>query len=178
MEPLDTLYRWSDRMRDRARTGTFLRFLWRRFLDDRLFESAGALSFTMVFALVPLSMVVFGVLSMFPAFNGWSDQLSDYIFSNFVPGSARAIESHLRDFSRNTGQLTAVGVIALVVSLLVTLLSIEATFNKVWRVKTARRSEEHTSELQSLMRISYAGLCLKKQQRQHPPHNNSPHNIA
>src|SRR3546814_10103064 len=25
------------------------------------------------------------------------------------------------------------------------------------------RSEEHTSELQSLMRISYAGLCLKKQ---------------
>src|SRR3546814_9344821 len=25
------------------------------------------------------------------------------------------------------------------------------------------RSEEHTSELQSLMRISYAGFCLKKQ---------------
>src|SRR3546814_3169511 len=25
-----------------------------------------------------------------------------------------------------------------------------------------QRSEEHTSELQSLMRISYAGLCLKK----------------
>src|SRR3546814_9909230 len=27
----------------------------------------------------------------------------------------------------------------------------------------ARRSEEHTSELQSLMRISYAVFCLKKQ---------------
>src|SRR3546814_5985914 len=26
----------------------------------------------------------------------------------------------------------------------------------------AQRSEEHTSELQSLMRISYAGFCLKK----------------
>src|SRR3546814_7886043 len=26
----------------------------------------------------------------------------------------------------------------------------------------ATRSEEHTSELQSLMRISYAGFCLKK----------------
>src|SRR3546814_1372627 len=26
------------------------------------------------------------------------------------------------------------------------------------------RSEEHTSELQSLMRISYAGFCLKKKQ--------------
>src|SRR3546814_2812822 len=29
-----------------------------------------------------------------------------------------------------------------------------------------RRSEEHTSELQSLMRISYAVFCLKKNKRQ------------
>src|SRR3546814_5155390 len=28
--------------------------------------------------------------------------------------------------------------------------------------RTARRSEEHTSELQSLMRISYAVFCLKQ----------------
>src|SRR3546814_3354356 len=30
----------------------------------------------------------------------------------------------------------------------------------------AQRSEEHTSELQSLMRISYAVFCLKKKKRQ------------
>src|SRR3546814_5847226 len=29
------------------------------------------------------------------------------------------------------------------------------------------RSEEHTSELQSLMRISYAVFCLKKKNNQH-----------
>src|SRR3546814_1489511 len=33
-----------------------------------------------------------------------------------------------------------------------------------------RRSEEHTSELQSLMRISYAVFCLKKKNKiNHPP---------
>src|SRR3546814_5456680 len=34
----------------------------------------------------------------------------------------------------------------------------------VWLIdyKSQRRSEEHTSELQSLMRISYAVFCLKK----------------
>src|SRR3546814_9368308 len=32
---------------------------------------------------------------------------------------------------------------------------------------TARRSEEHTSELQSLMRTSYAVFCLKKKSK-HP----------
>src|SRR3546814_10157589 len=31
------------------------------------------------------------------------------------------------------------------------------------------RSEEHTSELQSLMRISYAVFCLKKKTRTKPP---------
>src|SRR3546814_4884266 len=31
-----------------------------------------------------------------------------------------------------------------------------------------RRSEEHTSELQSLMRISYAVFCLKKKKRTDP----------
>src|SRR3546814_10656447 len=30
------------------------------------------------------------------------------------------------------------------------------------------RSEENTSELQSLMRISYAVFCLKKKNKQHP----------
>src|SRR3546814_5469627 len=36
------------------------------------------------------------------------------------------------------------------------------------------RSEEHTSELQSLMRISYAVFCLKKKPHAHPPTNPPP----
>src|SRR3546814_6933523 len=38
------------------------------------------------------------------------------------------------------------------------------------------RSEEHTSELQSLMRISYAVFCLKKKNNQHNSHKHTrPH---
>src|SRR3546814_9230357 len=35
------------------------------------------------------------------------------------------------------------------------------------RITGAGRSEEHTSELQSLMRISYAVFCLKKKKKTH-----------
>src|SRR3546814_10707127 len=39
-----------------------------------------------------------------------------------------------------------------------------------WRNSpAAARSEEHTSELQSLMRISYAVFCLEKQPQAHIP---------
>src|SRR3546814_6774428 len=36
---------------------------------------------------------------------------------------------------------------------------------KITRVEIKDRSEEHTSELQSLMRISYAVFCLKKKKK-------------
>src|SRR3546814_7522293 len=36
------------------------------------------------------------------------------------------------------------------------------------------RSEEHTSELQSLMRISYAVFCSKKQKKYRQPHKPNP----
>src|SRR3546814_9632678 len=36
-----------------------------------------------------------------------------------------------------------------------------------WAPWECARSEEHTSELQSLMRISYAVFCLKKKNKQH-----------
>src|SRR3546814_3532979 len=39
-----------------------------------------------------------------------------------------------------------------------------------------RRSEEHTSELQSLMRISYAVFCLKKKKTQISTNNNKQNN--
>src|SRR3546814_7260925 len=39
---------------------------------------------------------------------------------------------------------------------------------------TRRRSEEHTSELQSLMRISYAVFCLKKKTTTNTTYHNQP----
>src|SRR3546814_10080737 len=42
------------------------------------------------------------------------------------------------------------------------------------QVMVETRSEEHTSELQSLMRISYAVFCLKKKNKtKHQTHNTS-----
>src|SRR3546814_7356032 len=38
---------------------------------------------------------------------------------------------------------------------------------RIWSPAGPRRSEEHTSELQSLMRTSYAVFCLKKKKNNH-----------
>src|SRR3546814_8075013 len=50
--------------------------------------------------------------------------------------------------------------------------------NEIWRVSLdGGRSEEHTSELQSLMRISYAVFCLKKKNNTNT-HTNANHIAA
>src|SRR3546814_12061616 len=41
----------------------------------------------------------------------------------------------------------------------------QAIVSPIVRPKPGMRSEEHTSELQSLMRISYAVFCLKKKKQ-------------
>ncbi len=138
MAPMDSLNLWKERLRDRPRAISFGRFLWHRFRDDRLFQAAGSLAYTTVFALVPLAVVVFGVLSAFPTFSGWSQQLSDYIFANFVPTAAQGAQKILFRFLDGAGQLTAAGVMALVLSVLITLNSVEQTFNRIWRVASAR----------------------------------------
>src|SRR3546814_3543084 len=44
----------------------------------------------------------------------------------------------------------------------------QAELTRQWReLDESERSEEHTSELQSLMRISYAVFCLKKKTHSH-----------
>jgi len=131
------LNRWRDSSRI-GRLARLGRFVLRRFFDDHLFEAAGALAYTSVFALVPLSVVVLGVLSILPAFEAWSARLIDYILANFVPSTARAVSGYLADFSSNTRSLTVAGALALIASLLLTLRSVEAVFNRIWRVSGAR----------------------------------------
>src|SRR3546814_2935369 len=62
--------------------------------------------------------------------------------------------------------LTLVGAAAMLIQIPYSLDELLATIQFVRRrARSGRpRSEEHTSELQSLMRISYAVFCLKKKQ--------------
>jgi membrane protein len=128
--------RWNRFKRERWKA--FFRYLWQRFWADNCFQYAGALSFTTVFALVPLTVSVFGILSAFPVFEEWSQRLRSYIFTNFVPATGDTIESYLTSFAANASSLTGVGIIFLIVSALLMMYSIEDAFNRIFRVTRIR----------------------------------------
>jgi membrane protein len=137
MSFIETLKRWAGRT-DWYRFQSFSRFLLKRFTDDRLFASAGALAYTTMFALVPFSAVFFAVMSAFPLFDDWTMKITNFVFNNFVPSSAMVVETYVREFSTSARHLTVTGTAALLVSVLLTMWSIERTFNRIWRVPTIR----------------------------------------
>lgn len=129
-------HRWFHPDRLRA----FAAFLWQRFLDDRCPRAAGALAYTTLFALVPLTAAVLGILSAFPVFQQWRAQLTDFVFDNFVPSAGKAVQNYLTQFADNASQATVVGVLLLLFSAVSLMMSIEDAFNRIWRVATPRRA--------------------------------------
>jgi len=134
-EPLTSLTALTDLAWLRA----FSRHLWQQFRFDRSFESAGALSFTSLLALVPLMAVMFGVVSAFPVFDQWANDIESYIFENFVPAAGDQIQTYLQEFVGRTAGLTGAGTIFLIVTSILLMATIEKSFNRIWRVTTSRR---------------------------------------
>lgn len=117
----------------------FGRHLAAHFREDRSFESAGALSYTSLLALVPLMAVMFGVVSAFPVFDRWAIEIETYIFTNFVPAAGDQIRDYLQEFVGRTAGLTGAGTIFLIATAILLMATIEKSLNRIWRVRAQRR---------------------------------------
>jgi membrane protein len=87
---------------------------------------------------VPLVTAVFGILAAFPVFNDWREDISGFVFRNFVPATGEAVQGYLTQFAANASKATAVGIVVLLASGVALMLSIEDAFNRIWRVPSGR----------------------------------------
>jgi membrane protein len=117
----------------------FVRRVVARFEQDRCQRVAGALSFTTVLAIVPLTAVVLAVLSLFPKFSALMAVIQDFIYSNFVPAAGDVVQKYLMQFASKAGRLTAIGVLFLMVTAILLMATIEQAFNDIWRTANTRK---------------------------------------
>lgn len=117
----------------------FWRFLLQRFIADQGTNNAAALTYTTLFAVVPMMTVTFSMLAAIPAFQDTGEQIQSFIFRNFVPSAGETLQQYLRDFTTQARQLTWVGVVVLAATAFWMLVTIEKTFNTIWRVRQPRR---------------------------------------
>ena len=116
-----------------------LRTLRQRFREDRLGLSAGSLTFTTLFALVPLLTVMLAVFTAFPMFASFQVALEKYFLRALVPeGIARPVLRTLTQFSANARGLGTAGLLFLLVTALSMMLTIDRALSGIWRVRRAR----------------------------------------
>jgi membrane protein len=120
------------------RARQFLQHLYRRIVEDDCLRSAAALTYLTLFALVPMMTVAYAVLSAVPTFDAAGDQIEQFIFSHFVPGTAHDIRGYLQRFSQQARHLTGIGVAFLLLTAYGMLADIERTLNAIWRAPPRR----------------------------------------
>lgn len=112
--------------------------VWNHFREDRCFEEAASLSYTSLLSMVPLLAVIFGIVSVFPVFNEWSNRLQAFIFDNFLPDTGQQIVPYINSFLNSVSSLTLPGTLVLIVTALLLMVRIEVALNRVWRVDRSR----------------------------------------
>ncbi len=126
-------------VRDRLRSiAAFAQRVLVRFIDDRCLPGAGALSYATIVSLVPLIAIAFAVFSGFPIFAPLRARLLGSVMANFAPEIGAESATMLTSFADNAASTTAVGVVALVVSAILVLATIEEHLHHIFRVTTPR----------------------------------------
>ena len=116
----------------------FVLFVLRRFEADRCREQAGSLTYTTLFAVVPMLTVFLVIISSIKALEPARQQLQQLIYSNFLPKTTIAFDKALNAFTDKSSNLTIIGILFLFVTTVMMLTSIETVFNRIWRVRETR----------------------------------------
>jgi membrane protein len=107
----------------------------RRFRDENFHQISASLAFTTLLSLVPLVALMLSLMTALPVFQGLIDQVDHFLLRNLLPErSGGSIAGYILKFSQKAAQVTAVGLLMLLATAFLLLLTIERAFNHVWSV--------------------------------------------
>ncbi|MRW83692.1 YihY family inner membrane protein [Pseudoduganella sp. FT26W] len=114
-------------------------FARRRLREESLPQVAGSLTFTTVFALVPLLTIALAIFTTFPMFNTFRSSLEAYFVQSVMPKTiSSTILNYLTMFASKATRLSAVGAVALIFTSIAMMNLIERVFNRIWQVRGQR----------------------------------------
>lgn len=117
----------------------FLFFLSRRAQNDTIFRVSASLSYTSLIAIVPLFAIGLSIFSAFPVFEGVKEQVQEFLLKNFVPTIEQEVSQYIAEFISATTQLTTIGVVAIAITSILMLSTIENSLNFIFKVNRPRR---------------------------------------
>jgi membrane protein len=102
--------------------------------EGEVLRVAASLSFTTILQIVPTCALLLALLTAFPGFADLKASVQDFILSNLVPDVGVKMTEQFAAFLEAAGKLTAFGGLGLAVTTLMLLLTIENSFNAIFKV--------------------------------------------
>jgi len=87
----------------------FLRDFFKDLLDDRLGHYASSLSWSTLFSIIPLLVILLFIVTKMPFFDSMYSQIEALIFSNLMPTNSESIKNYISTFMKNSDKLGYVG---------------------------------------------------------------------
>jgi membrane protein len=120
-------------------TPGFLRFVLRRWREDRCPQIAGSLTYTTLLAITPLFAIAVAFLSSAPFFHEVMAKIKIFLLLNLAPEAAQTmITVYMPQIAHNARRLTWVGLATILVVAVWLMLIIDRSLNVIWRVHAAR----------------------------------------
>jgi membrane protein len=106
--------------------------------DDRLGYYSSSLSWSTLFAIIPILVILLSIFTSLPVFNELYTQVHDLLFKNFLPTDSQEIMSHIDEFVANSGKLGIMGVIYVVIAAIMFFKDYDFVVNDIF--ETRRRT--------------------------------------
>ncbi|MGB6977278.1 MAG: YihY family inner membrane protein, partial [Gammaproteobacteria bacterium] len=108
-------------------------------IKDGCSVRAAALSYNFLLSLVPLLVVIFTILTVFPLFSQFPEAIENFIFNNFIATSAELVQAHFVSFINQATRLPTTSMFFLIVTAMLMVYNLEQAFNAIWHVRKRRR---------------------------------------
>jgi len=121
-----------------ANLRSFAAFAARRYGEDQCQTVAASLGYTSLLALVPSVAIVFAVLALVPALEGFRTEIMDFAFANLLPESGGKVAASFDAFVANAGKMTGFGVAGLALAAMLLINTVFKAMNRIFRVERPR----------------------------------------
>jgi membrane protein len=89
----------------------FLRDFFKDLFDDKLGHYASSLSWSTLFSLIPLLVILLSIFTSMPMFDSVYSNIEKLIFSNLIPTDSKIVMAYINNFVASTDKLGYIGAI-------------------------------------------------------------------
>lgn len=87
----------------------FIRDFFKDLFDDKLGHYASSLSWSTLFSIIPLLVILLAIFTKMPYFQSMYSQVEELIFTNLMPTDSKVIMKYINTFMQNSDKLGYVG---------------------------------------------------------------------